>query len=184
MFKCWVLIYAGMPDLMLCDHGLEFISQTWKELSEENGFVLKYCGVQHHISIGVCKRYHGPLRKIFLKILDECPDMSEDLILQFAVKAMNDTISPERMVPSLLVYGITPTYSPTGLDAELPNYRQRHQAISISREEYLRITNNLRVRHSLSSKVPECADIFYKKDDMVWIYRDEIKRYVGTDESL
>ena len=43
--KCWVLVYAGMPEIMFCDQGKEFTSKLWNELAEENGVIMKYAGV-------------------------------------------------------------------------------------------------------------------------------------------
>ena len=42
--KFWVLVYAGMPDVMFCDHGSAFNSSEWKELAEENGFCKAHTG--------------------------------------------------------------------------------------------------------------------------------------------
>ena len=60
--KCRALLYAGMPDIMFCDHGSAFISHEWKEFADENGVVMRLTGIQHHNGIGLCERYHGPLR--------------------------------------------------------------------------------------------------------------------------
>ena len=94
--------------MMFCDHGSAFTSNEWKELAEENGVVVKLTGIQHHNGIGLCERYHGPLRTIFRRIRKECPDIDKDLALKSAVKAMNDTVGPEGLVPSLLAFGIHP----------------------------------------------------------------------------
>ena len=66
--KFWILIYVGMPDVMFCDHKSAFTSNEWKELAEENGVVVQLTGIQHHNGIGLCERYHGPLRTIFRRI--------------------------------------------------------------------------------------------------------------------
>lgn len=127
----------------------------------------------------MCERFHGPLRTIFKKIRKERPDLPRDLVLQTALKAMNDTIGPEGLVPSLLVYGVTPRYTPGGLKSDLPNNRQRHEAVRVARDEYLRISNNLRIKRVLREKVPESADLEYKVNERVWVYREELKQFVG-----
>ena len=40
--------------------------------------------------------------------MDECKDIWKELALQMAVKAINDTASPNRLVPTLLVYRAYP----------------------------------------------------------------------------
>jgi len=37
--------------------------------------------------------------------MDECKDIWKELALQMAVKAINNTAGPDRLVPTLLVYG-------------------------------------------------------------------------------
>lgn len=65
------------------------------------------------------------------------------------------------------------------MDSELPNNRQRHEAFRIAREEYLKISNKLRLQRALKAKVPENADLFYAEGQKVWVFRDELKRFVG-----
>ena len=43
--------------------------------------------------------------------MDECKDIQKELALQMAVKAVNDTAGPDRLVPTLLVYRAYPRIS-------------------------------------------------------------------------
>eukprot|EP00171_Calliarthron_tuberculosum_P008498 IDg8498t1 len=177
LLKCWVLVYAGMPDIFFCDQGSVFTSKKWEKLSEENGVMLKFSGTQHHNGLAIVERYHAPLRTIYRRVKIECPELGSGLILQSAVKAMNDTVGPEGLVPSLLVYGIPPRYTPAGLSPMLLDQRQRHEAIRIAREEFFRISNKLRISRALNAKVPESADRIFKEGDLVRVYREELKSY-------
>ena len=40
--------------------------------------------------------------------MDKCKDIQKELALQMAVKAVNNIISPNRLVPTLLVYKAYP----------------------------------------------------------------------------
>ena len=131
--KCWTLIYVGMPDVMFRDYRSAFTSHEWKELGEKNGVVMKLTGVQHHNGFGLCKRFNCPLRSIYRRIKKECPGIDDNLALKSAVKAMNDTLGPEGLVPSLLAFEILPRCSPVELDPNLPNQRQKHEAIKLAR---------------------------------------------------
>ena len=137
--KCWALVSAVMPDVMFCDHRSAFTSHAWKELGEENGVVIKLTDVQHHSGIRLCERYHGPLRTTYRRIKKECSDVDDNLALESAVKAMNDTVAMEVLVLSLLAFGIHPRYIPAGLDSDLPNEQQRYEAINFARKEFFRI---------------------------------------------
>ncbi len=80
--QCWVLVYAGQPDVYFADQGSVFTADEWEKLAEENGVVLKFSGVQHHNGISSCERYHSPLKRIYRKVEIECPEMDPDLMLQ------------------------------------------------------------------------------------------------------
>ena len=54
------------------------------------------------------ERYYAPLRRVYKIISLELKDASEELTLQIAVKAINDSASPDRLVPTLLVFSAYP----------------------------------------------------------------------------
>ena len=49
-----------------------------------------------------------PLRRAYEIISSELEDASEELILQIAIKAINDSASLDRLVPTLLVFNAYP----------------------------------------------------------------------------
>jgi hypothetical protein len=72
------------------------------------GVELAISGIESHNSLGVGERYHGPLRQIYDPIMDNSERADPVLALKVAVKTMNDTLGPEELVPSLLVFGSLP----------------------------------------------------------------------------
>lgn len=62
-------------------------------------------GVEAHSSFGVRERFHQPLRTISRKVLLDYPKTTKSLVLSACVKAINDTIEPEGLVPSALSFG-------------------------------------------------------------------------------
>ena len=69
---------------------------------------VKEVPVKAHNSVGKVERYHAPLRRAYEIISSELEDASEELTLQMAVKAINDSTSPDRLVPTLLVFNAYP----------------------------------------------------------------------------
>ena len=49
-----------------------------------------------------------PLRRIYKIISSELKGASKELTLQIAVKAVNNSASPDRLIPILLVFGAYP----------------------------------------------------------------------------
>jgi hypothetical protein len=96
--ECWATLYPGYPDKIRTDQGTQFKSPRWKELTDATGIELILSGVESHNSIGPGERYHGPLRRIFQKVRYDYPNLTPDISLRLAVKAMNDTMNPEGLV--------------------------------------------------------------------------------------
>jgi len=54
------------------------------------------------------EQYYALLRRVYKIISLELEDTSKKLTLQMAIKAINDSASPDRLVPILLVFGAYP----------------------------------------------------------------------------
>ena len=50
------------------------------------------------------KCYYGPLHYIYYIIIAELPDINKDIALQIAFKAINNSIGPNSLIPTLLVF--------------------------------------------------------------------------------
>ena len=70
------------------------------------GIKVKIVPVKAHNSIGIVERYYGPIRYVYLVISTEIQDISKDIALQMAFKAVNNTTGPDSLVPTLLIYSI------------------------------------------------------------------------------
>ena len=70
---------------------------------------MKEVPVEAHNSIGKVERYHQPLRRAYEIIQDELQDKtSPEIMLQMAVKAVNDSAGSDGIVPTLLIFGAYP----------------------------------------------------------------------------
>ena len=84
--------------------------------------------VEVHWSVGLVERAHPILRRAYQIITEELQGGStKELILQIAVKAVNDTTRPDGLVPTLLVFGAYPRIS--NLDLLAPSVVERATAI-------------------------------------------------------
>lgn len=64
-------------------------------------------------SIGGGERYHQPLRSIFSVVPHDHPQFHPEVALRMCLKAMNDTMGPDALVPTLLVFGLLLTLPTT-----------------------------------------------------------------------
>ncbi len=72
------------------------------------GIKVKIVPVEAYNSVGIVECYYGPIRRAYLIIIAEIPGINKDMALQMAFKAINDTIGPDGLVPTLLVYSASP----------------------------------------------------------------------------
>ena len=105
---CWIDTYLGPPDIISSDTGKQFTSREFKQYAANMGIVIKNVPVEAHHSIGMVERYHGPLHRVYNIITSEIPGIDPALALQMAFKAINDSVGPNGLVPTLLVFGAYP----------------------------------------------------------------------------
>ena len=58
--------------------------------------------------------------------MEDEPHIPLEISLQLSVKAMNDTVNPEGMIPSLLVFGTVPRFDPPS--SQLPDHDTQMRA--------------------------------------------------------
>jgi hypothetical protein len=70
---------------------------------------VKEVPVEAHNSIGKVERYHHPLRRVYKIIRDEIQNgVNSKIALQMTVKAVNNSIGPDGIVLTLLVFRTYP----------------------------------------------------------------------------
>ena len=65
---------------------------------------VKEVPIKVYNSIRKVERYYALLRRVYKIILLELEDTSKELTLHIAIKAINNSISPDRLIPTLLVF--------------------------------------------------------------------------------
>jgi hypothetical protein len=147
--SCWALVYTGYPKKSRTDAGTIFTSADWKHLHESNGIILQTSGVESHNSIGLGKRMHAPLRRVYNKILMDYPHLHRSLILKLAIKATNDTRGIGGVSPSMLVFGCIPRFPITS--SHLPDQAERMKALQIGMIEMNSAVAAERITEALKS---------------------------------
>ncbi len=161
---------------MRFDQWSAFRTVRWTRRADAVGTVIQTSRVESHNSIGSNERYNTPLRRIFNKIEHESHKMDRKIVSRIAVKATNDTMGPNGLVPSYLVLGV-PRFTP--VDSTLPDQQSCMNAFSHTRQEMATNFSELRVQKALTSRVPHNAELKIEPGDKVRIYRKTDKMYVG-----
>jgi len=69
---------------------------------------VKEVPIKAYNSIRKVERYHTLLRRVYKIISLELEDTSEELTLQIAIKAVNNSASLDGLIPTLLVFSAYP----------------------------------------------------------------------------
>lgn len=174
---CWVATYIGYPDKIRLDQDSVFKSNEFTSLTKSAGIEIQLSGVHSHNALGNGERYHSPLRRIFLKIIEDVPDLDWNIALQLSIKAMNDTTGPDDLVPSLLVFGAIPRFPPQS--TPLLSHEDRMRAMNIARLEMAVISAELKIRRALREKVPPATDYFVSPEDSFYVWNEGTKQWRG-----
>lgn len=170
--KCWCNIYTGMPNRILVDQGTEFGS-TFVHLAAECGATVDHTGVEAHSSLGLCERYHEPIRTIYRKLRTEHPNMPRDLALSLALKGMNDVSRPEGITPSSLVFGTyPPMHTPHESQPGKKDQTEREALIKKVTSDMEKHMAKMKISRALKHSTPQASKENFEVNDTVLVWRE------------
>jgi hypothetical protein len=93
--------------MIIYDAEKNFVSTEFRQLANSMAIKIKEVPVKAQNSVGQVKRYYVSLRHAYKIIQDELKDeqINKEIMLQMAVKTINDLAGPDGIVPTLLVFG-------------------------------------------------------------------------------
>ena len=171
---CWTAIYTGLPHTIMVDAGSVF-RETFAEIAELHDVKTARTGVQSHNSLGIGERYHKPLRDTYRKMRVDFPSMPKPTLLAIAVKAINDTLGPEGIVPSALVFGEFPSIR-NFLGPKVPRatLAERAEVALEARKLMSKHMAMTKVRRALTHQMPSAANHTYAPGDKVLVFREKV----------
>lgn len=183
ILRCWIRIYLGPPDFIRIDQGTNFVAKQFKESAEAEGITVLEAPVESANTMSHVERYHAPLRVAYEKIRDSLPKSeSNSDCLQLAVKAVNDTIGPEGLCPTLLVFGAIPKPPRLGrAETQVQRARALDKALDAVHKEQSKRRIAFALKHPCSPKAKENEDILEKlpSGSPVLVYRMTSKKWEG-----
>ena len=108
--------------------------------------------VEAYNSVSLVKRYYAPLRHVYEIIQDELKDkhINKEMILQMAVKAVNDLAGPNSIIPTLLVFGAYPRMAE--MAPLSPSVTIRAKAMRTAIREVRKLQAQKQVRNALAMR--------------------------------
>ena len=107
----WINVYLGPLTLITHNPGINFSSDEFRGNAHSIRSEVKETPMEAYNSMGKVEWYHLPLRRAFDIITKEMPSLNKATRLQIAVKVVNDTVSPDGLVLTLLVFSAFPQMS-------------------------------------------------------------------------
>ena len=101
----WINTYLGPLDLITINAKKNFISKEFKRYTANIGITVKGVPVKAYNLVSIVKRYHRPLQRVYQISIAKIPRINKDIALQMAFKALNNSAGPNKLVPTLLVFG-------------------------------------------------------------------------------
>ena len=113
---------------------------------------IKSSPLEAHWSIGTVERYYVVLQRAYKVIADDLEGcgLSKKIILQMAVKAINDTAGRNGLVSTLLVFGVYPCMSE--FDSPIPTITQRAAVIKNAMKVVQKVRAEKQVTDALNQR--------------------------------
>ena len=143
-------IYQGPPNTVITDTGKNFTSAEFRQRASTIDIKIKEVPVEAHNSVGKVERYHAPLRRTYQILGIELPNTPKELILQMAIKAVNDSAGPDGIMPTLLVFGAYPRMTKDSPPS--PSITERAKAIHKAMKEVRRLNAERQVKDALAMR--------------------------------
>jgi hypothetical protein len=178
LLRCWIYRFSGAPDSIRHDAGVQFMAQEFQTLAGEMGIRCQPIPVKSPHSLGIGERYHGALRRTFESRRVAHPEASSELLLDASVKAANDLMGPDGLVPTLLVFGVYPKLPLKDSSSTAVPCSARLQIMLEARDEYTAIMDNHRLKTALEVQTAQYpSDLRY--NDPIVVYRTTTRKWDG-----
>lgn len=170
------LDYADYPDRLRTGQGSVFTFKRWKQLTDLNGFHLCLSGIESRSSLGTGERCYAPSRRFYCKIKFTHPTIEPQYLLKIAVKAMNDTMVKNELVPFRLFFGIISRFPI--LTTNLPEQKERMEAVKAAQAKIITTVAQRRVFDALIINIPPAANRSYKIREADLHYSELKKKWI------
>lgn len=100
--------------------------------------------------------------------------MDPEIVLRYTIKALNDTLGPEGLIPSMMVFGTVPTF--TSIEGGQKTQKERMKVIWTAKAKMERMTADLRIKTALKAKIPPATQFDFIPRQTVRVFRERSKR--------
>lgn len=134
------------------------------------GISFKTTAVKRHNSLALGERFHAPLHRLFNVVHHSEPTRIPEMAVRISKRSLNDTMGPNGLVPTFLVYGILPRFPDS--DSDFPGQQARMRALSVARREMETIVAQLRIPQALRARILTTENYIIAPGDRIRVFRE------------
>lgn len=186
IIELWLPIF-GAADTFHMDNGGEFANDEMRELGNRFGIRIKHTPAYSPWSNGLNERNHATIDLMMSKILEDMPDVPEEVALQYAVAIRNCCMYVHGFTPAQLAIGQNPKL-PSSINDHLPAREdtttssliaQHLNTIALARKAFTKAETSAKLRKALKHPVRQYADVVYQPGDRVYYKLSDDRRWQG-----
>lgn len=173
--ECWSTVYIGYSNKIRSDRETGVTSELFRNPAEINSIKLHFSPVEVHNAMGRRERYHTPLRRIYSVLSGLNPSLNAKTTLSLAAKEMDDSMGPEELVPSLIIFGVMP--SVLVINKSLPEQRERMEYLSLVPAEMATLTAEIYISQAIKSRLPPATPFLFSTGYQIRVYKKVERRW-------
>jgi len=186
ILELWIPIF-GAAKAFHMDNGGEFANDEMRELGNQFGINIKHTAAYSPWANGLNERNHATVDVMMEKMLEDTPNMSETMALQYAVSVRNCCMFVHGFTPAQLAIGRNPRL-PSAISDEPPALEgstsssviaEHLNAIATARKAFIQAQTSAKLRKALNHPVREYADVKYQTGDNVYYKLPDDRRWQG-----
>ena len=186
IIELWMPLF-GAPRTFHMDNGGEFANDEMRELGNQFGIRIKHTPAYSPWSNGLNERNHATVDVMMSKMIEDCPNLPENVALQYAVSIRNCCMYIHGFTPAQLALGQNPKL-PSVLHDELPALEgttsspiiaQHLNAIANARKAFAQAEISSKLRKALKHPIREYSDVVYQSGDKVFYKLPGDQRWQG-----
>ena len=181
----WVLGFFGQPAQILVDNGGEFNNESFKNMCEKLNIKLKTTGALSPWQNGIVERNHSIVDRMMEKMKEQNPRTPIKDLLKSAIFAKNTMVNKSGFSSSQIVTGSNPRIPgipyndppANEFKTESEAVREKLTTMFKSRQEYMKMENDARLKKALNARSPpprlehyeNGEEVFYRHGkDGIW----------------
>ena len=186
IMTCWIGAAFGVMESILTDNGGEFSSDETREVASILNVEVCTTAAESPFQNGLCERNHAVTDMMLLKMEEQCPGTSIEVLLCWANMAKNALQMWNGYSSYQIVFGKNPNLpnimsdNVAALEGSTTSeiLASHLNALHAARQAFIQSEADERIRRALRSKV-RASEQVYENGDRVFYKRDGQERWLG-----